>query len=253
MPSARTCTNATRLIRVVLTAAGNVEHDALVAQAQSLFGGMQGSRAGGDPPHPDFSPVSVVRTKDCEQVYVLFGAEGTSASDDRRYALTVLDTILGGGMSSRLFHEIRERRGLAYSVYSSHNPYRSAGLMTIAASTSPKNAREVVGLVREELARLVASGVSDAEVVRAKEHIKGGVLLSLESTSTHMLRLGRNELSVGRHVPAAELLERVEAVTKEQVDEWAQTMFAPGRVALTVVGPVDEGFADDAQPVSQSA
>jgi predicted Zn-dependent peptidase len=238
---------------VVLTAAGNVEHEAIAAQAQDLFGRMTGRNVAGDPPHPEFMPAGVAQRKDCEQVYVLFGVEGTSARDERRYALTLLDTILGGGMSSRLFHEIREKRGLAYSVYSSHNPYRKAGLLTIAASTSPKHAREVVALVRAELERMAHDGVSDAELARAKEHIKGGLLLSLESTSTRMLRLGRSELSVGRFVPASEIVERIEAVTKDEVEGLARTLFSPDRVALTVVGPVDEQFEDGVQLLKQSA
>ena len=183
----------------------------------------------------------------------MFGAEGASAKDDRRYPLTLLDTTLGGGMASRLFHEIREKRGLAYSVYSSHNPYRNAGLMTIAASTSPKNAREVVALVREELARMAADGVSDDELMRAKQHVKGGLLLSLESTSTRMLRLGRSELNVGRHVAATEIIEHIDGSSKADVDGLATALFGAERTALTVVGPVDERFGEDAQLLEQSA
>ncbi|HME82023.1 MAG TPA: pitrilysin family protein [Candidatus Eremiobacteraceae bacterium] len=238
---------------VVLTAAGNVDHEAITALAQDLFGEMKGDTVPADPPQPQFTPASVVRRKDCEQVYLLFGVEGTSAKDDRRYPLTLLDTILGGGMASRLFHEIREKRGLAYSVYSSHNPYRNAGLMTISASTSPKNAREVVTLVREELSRMAQHGVTDDELTRAKQHVKGGLLLSLESTSTRMLRLGRSELNVGRHVPAQEIIERIDAATKEQVEALAATLFSPERVALTAVGPVDEHFGEDAPLLQASA
>jgi predicted Zn-dependent peptidase len=225
---------------VVLTAAGNVAHDEIVAQAQALFGDMPAREAGSDPPNPQFTPASVVQRKDCEQVYILFGAPGVSSRDDRRFPISVLDTVLGGGMASRLFHEIRERRGLAYSVYSSHNAYRNAGLMTIASSTSPKHAQEVTELVRAEVARLAEQGISDAELARAKEHLKGGLLLSLESTSTRMLRLGRNELSLGKHLSVQDLTERVEAVTKEEVDREARALLALGGLALTVVGPVDE-------------
>jgi predicted Zn-dependent peptidase len=238
---------------VILTAAGNVDHETIAAQAQNLFGRMTGKNVAGDPPQPHFVPAGVAQRKDCEQMYVLFGVEGASARDDRRYALTLLDTILGGGMSSRLFHEIRERRGLAYSVYSSHNPYRNAGLLTIAASTSPKNAHEVVSLVRAELERMARTGVSDAELARAKEHVKGGLLLSLESTSTRMLRLGRSELSVGRFVPASEIIARIEAATKDEVEGLARALFVPDRVALTVVGPVDEQFEDGVALLKQSA
>ncbi|MBV8083028.1 MAG: insulinase family protein [Candidatus Eremiobacteraeota bacterium] len=238
---------------VVLTAAGNVDHEAIVAQAQALLGDMHGTNAGGDPPQPTFVPANVVRHKDCEQVYVLFGSEGTSARDECRYSATLLDTVLGGGMASRLFHEIREKRGLVYSVYSSHNPYRNAGLLTVAASTSPTHAAEVVSLVREELARMAEHGVTEAELARAKQHVKGGLLLSLESTSTRMLRLGRSELNVGRHVPAEEIIERVEAATKDDVDRLAASMFATERIALTVLGPVDEHFGEDQRPLQASA
>jgi predicted Zn-dependent peptidase len=238
---------------VVLTAAGNVDHEAIAAQAQALFGAMTGRNATGDPPQPRFMPANVVSRKDTEQVYVLFGTEGASAKDDRRYPLTLLDTTLGGGMASRLFHEIREKRGLAYSVYSSHNPYRNAGLMTIAASTSPKNAREVVTLVREELTRMAADGVSDEELLRAKQHVKGGLLLSLESTSTRMLRLGRSELNVGRHVAPTEIIEHIDGSSKADVDGLATALFGAQRTALTVVGPVDERFGEDARLLEQSA
>ena len=238
---------------IVLTAAGNVDHEAVVQQAAALFGGLEGAKAGGDPPQPTFVAANVIRRKDCEQVYVLFGAEGASAKDDRRYPLTLLDTILGGGMASRLFHEIREKRGLAYSVYSSHTPYRNAGLMTVSASTSPKHAREVVSLVRQELAKMAADGVSDAELTRAKQHVKGGLLLSLESTSTRMLRLGRSELNVGRHVAAEEIVQRIDAVTKAHVDELAASLFAPERIALTVLGPVDERLTETSQALEASA
>ena len=238
---------------IVLTAAGNVDHETIAAQAQGLFGSLAPAPAAGDPPAPRFVPAAIAVPKDFEQVYVLFGTDGTSARDERRFTLTLLDTVLGGGMASRLFHEIREKRGLAYSVYSANSPYRNAGLVTIAASTSPKNAREVIAVVRQELARIAEHGVSDGELARAKEHIKGGLLLSLESTSTRMLRLGRNELTLGRHVPVEEVIARVEAVTKDGVDAMARATFAPGQVALAVVGPVDEQFGEGVQLLQASA
>ena len=231
---------------IVITAVGNVEHDAFVAQVARCFGSVRGSGARLDPKPPSFRPVSVVKHKDCEQVYVLVGAEGTSAADERRFVYSVLDAILGGGMASRLFQEIREKRGLVYSVYSSHQMYCAAGLFTIAAATRPKNAAEVLALIRAETASLAERGVTAEEVARAKEHIKGGLLLSLESTSTRMLRLGRTELVAGRHIPPSEVIEKVDAVTKEEVEAVARTLFAPGKVALTVLGPIDEGFETQA-------
>lgn len=237
---------------VVITAVGNIDHESFVDIIRRRFGELRGGPPHNDADPPVFQPVTVVKQKDSEQVYLLIGAEGTSAADDRRYAFSVLDAILGGGMASRLFQEIREKRGLVYSVYSMHQTYRTGGLFTIAASTRPKNAAEVLALVREELVRLVEDGVTAGEVARAKEHLKGGLLLSLESTSTRMLRLGRTELVTGRAVPPSEVIEKIDAVTKEQVDAIARTLFAPGRLALTVLGPVDEHFADEAR-LAQSA
>jgi predicted Zn-dependent peptidase len=237
---------------IVVTAVGNVDHAGFVDQVARQFGGLHGGAAHPDPKPPVFRPVSVIQQKDCEQVYVLVGAEGTNASDERRYVYSVLDTILGGGMASRLFQEIREKRGLVYSVYSSHQTYRTGGLFTIAASTRPKNAAEVLGLIRSEAANMFEHGVRADEVARAKEHLKGGLLLSLESTSTRMLRLGRTELVAGRTIPPSEVIAKIEAVTKEQVDAAARALFAPGRLALTVLGPIDESFEVQAR-LAQSA
>ncbi|MDQ6767310.1 MAG: insulinase family protein [Candidatus Eremiobacteraeota bacterium] len=225
--------------RVVVTAAGSLEHAEFVKLVASWLGSMDGKFDGAEPPPPAFRPAIAGKNKDCEQVYVLIGAEGTNASDERRYPLSMLDAILGGGMASRLFQEIREKRGLAYSVYSSHNAYRNGGIFSISASTSPKNSQEVLSLIRHELTKIADEGVSADELQRAKEHIKGSLLLSLESTSTRMIRLGRSELNIGRHIPTAEVTARIDAVTKEEVDELARRLFAPQRLALTVLGPVD--------------
>ena len=237
---------------IVMTAVGNVDHDAFVAEANHRFGALRGGTAQQDPKPPIFRPVSVIEQKDCEQVYILIGAEGTSAADDRRYVYSVLDAILGGGMASRLFQEIREKRGLVYSVYSSHQTYRTGGLFTIAASTRRKNAGEVLSLIRAETNEVAERGVTPEEVARAKEHLKGGLLLSLESTSTRMLRLGRTELVAGRPIPPGEVIAKIDAVTKEQVDAAARALFAQGRLALTVLGPIDEHFEAEAR-LAQSA
>ncbi len=236
---------------VVVTAAGNVVHEQFVEQAQRLLGEMNGGLAPSDVARPEFFPIRVIQRKDCEQTYVMIGVEGMAASDERRYTVSILDAILGGGMASRLFQEIREKRGLVYSVYSMHSAYRPGGTFAVVAATRPKNAGEVVRLVRAELAQAAAEGVSESELARAKEHLKGGMLLSLESTSTRMLRLGRTELNVGRNVPASEVADRIDAVTKADVDALAAAMFGSGRIAMTVVGPVDEAFDGDA--LAQSA
>src|SRR5450755_789297 len=236
---------------VVLTAAGNVDHDALVSQAERLLGQMHGGQSPADVARPEFFPVRVVQRKDCEQTYVLIGVEGMAVSDERRYSISVLDAILGGGMASRLFQEIREKRGLVYSVYSMHNAYRPGGTFAVAAASRPQNAAEVITLVRAELASLVESGVTPEEIARAKEHLKGGLLLALESTNTRMMRLGRSELNIGRHIPASEVAARIEAVTKPEIDALAASMFGGANTALTVVGPVDADF--DSGALAESA
>ncbi|MDQ2818011.1 MAG: insulinase family protein [Candidatus Eremiobacteraeota bacterium] len=238
---------------VVVSAVGNVEHAAFASEVERLLGSLAPGSGPPDALAPVFIPASVVKQKDCEQVYVLVGAEGVSARDDRRYTMAVLDTILGGGMASRLFQEIREKRGLAYSIYSTHNIYRTGGLFTVAASTRAKNAQEVVGLIREELRRVAESGVEHDELHRAKEHLKGSLLLSLESTSTRMLRLGRSVLNLGRNVPIEEITEFIDAVSKDQVDDAARRAFDPHRLALTVLGPVDDRFETSPDSLAQSA
>jgi predicted Zn-dependent peptidase len=210
-----------------------------VGWAERLLASIDTAADVPDPAPPVFRPAVNAKNKDCEQVYLLVGAQGTSASDDRRYPLHVLDAILGGGMASRLFQEIREKRGLVYSVYSAHNTYRAGGILSVSASTSPKNFETVLTLIRAELEKMANGGVSPEELFRAKEHLKGSWLLSLESTSTRMLRLGRTELSVGRHIPTAEIISRINAVTRDEVHELARELFAPERLALTVLGPVD--------------
>jgi predicted Zn-dependent peptidase len=236
---------------VIVTAAGNVEHEAFAADVARLLGGMPSGAAVADAAAPHFHPVRVIRRKDSEQAYLMLGVEGTSSSDDRRYPLSVLDAILGGGMASRLFQEIREKRGLVYSVYSMHNAYRPGGTFAVSAATRPQNAAEVIALVRAELASLASTGVTADEIARAKEHLKGGLLLALESTNTRMMRLGRSELNVGRHISATEVAARIEAVTKAEIDALAAAMFGDAGTALTVVGPVDEDI--DAGVLAESA
>jgi len=236
---------------VIVAAAGNVDHATFAADVERLLGGLRGGAPIADAPAPQFHSVRVVRRKESEQTYLMLGVEGTSSADDRRYPLSVLDAILGGGMASRLFQEIREKRGLVYSVYSMHNAYRPGGTFAVSAATRPQNAAEVISLVRAELASLAASGVTADEIARAKEHLKGGLLLALESTNTRMMRLGRSELNVGRHIPASEVAARIEAVTKPDIDALAASMFAGSSTALTVVGPVDDDF--DAGVLAESA
>jgi predicted Zn-dependent peptidase len=226
---------------VVFAAAGNIEHEAIVSLVEKAFDGYAGH---GEPPVPErpvLTPARIVRTKDTEQAYVVLGTQGLSVCDDRRFALSVLDTIIGGGMSSRLFQEVREKRGLAYSVYSFQQGYRDAGLFGVSAGTSPASVQECVDVIVDELSKMAEAGPTETEVNLAKEHIKGSLTLSLEASSSRMIRLGRSEFNIGRQMSIEEIEEHVNAVDVEAVHGLARELLVLGRLGLCVLGPVDEG------------
>lgn len=225
---------------VVVTAAGNIDHERIVELFAKSFENFTGSCSLPVAESPYTTPSAMFRHKDSEQAYLVFGAQGLSVRDERRYVVAVLDTILGGGMSSRLFQEIREKRGLVYTVYSFQAAYRGAGLFAIYAGTSPRNVQECVNVITEQLARLREEKIEDAELHLAKEHMKGNLTLSLESTSSRMIRLGRSEFSLGRQVSTEEIEAAIDLVTAEQVQALARDLFAPSRAGLCVLGPVEE-------------
>ncbi len=225
---------------VVVAAAGNVEHDRFVELVADEFASFEGSCARPVPEAPRATPDRLVRQKDSEQAYVVVGTQGLSIRDERRYALSLLDTILGGGMSSRLFQEIREKRGLVYTVYSFQAAYRAAGLFGAYAGTSPKNVQACIDLVVEQFAKIRDVRVGHDELHLAKEHIKGSLTLSLESTSSRMIRLGRNEFALGRHVAPEEIEHRIDAVTADEVQELARDLLLEEHLGLCIIGPVDE-------------
>ncbi len=225
---------------VVVTAAGNLVHDDVVELVAAAFAGFSGMAHSPPADRPRLTPAVSLTYKDTEQAYVLLGSRGLSLRDEDRYALSVLDTILGGGMSSRLFQEVREKRGLAYSVYSFQQGYRDAGLFGIYAGTSPDRVQECVDVICAELDAALA-GVSDAEVALAREHLKGNLTLALESTSSRMMRLGRNELVYGRQIAVEEIETRINAVDAAAVERVARVVLAPETRGLCVLGPLDEG------------
>ncbi|HKU66473.1 MAG TPA: pitrilysin family protein [Candidatus Baltobacteraceae bacterium] len=229
---------------VVVAAAGNVDHDRIVEMFEKAFAGFSGRCDLPLPETPDATPNSLFRHKDSEQAYVVLGTRGLSVCDDRRYVLSVLDTILGGGMSSRLFQEIREKRGLVYTVYSFQAAYRGAGLFAVYAGTSPQSVPECVSVVCDQFAQLREHPVSEAELRLAKEHIKGSLTLSLESTSSRMIRLGRSEFSLGRQLTTEEIEQRVEAVSAAEIQTLAQELLAEDNMGLCVLGPVDEAAVE---------
>ncbi|GAC1387777.1 MAG: pitrilysin family protein [Vulcanimicrobiaceae bacterium] len=229
---------------VVVAAAGNIEHDKVVALFEKNLAGFAGSCPLPTPEKPATTPSTLFRGKDTEQAYVVLGTTGLAVNDDRRYVLSVMDTILGGGMSSRLFQEIREKRGLVYSVYSFQAAYRGAGLFAVYAGTSPDNVKECVEVIRDQFGILRHARVSDNELRLAKEHIKGSLTLSLESTSSRMIRLGRNEFSLGRQTTTEEIEACVDAVSAEEIQNLANELLDDDRIGLCVLGPVDETQVD---------
>jgi predicted Zn-dependent peptidase len=229
---------------VLVAAAGNVDHDEVVALAEKSFGAFRGACTIDRPEKPQTTPDTLFKQKDSEQAYVVMGTRGLSLRDERRYVLSVMDTILGGGMSSRLFQEIREKRGLVYTVYSFQAAYREAGLFGVYAGTSPKNVGECVALIGEQFTNMRDAVVDEADLQLAKEHIKGSLTLALESTSSRMIRLGRSEFSLGRQLTTEEIEERVDAVNAAQIRELAEELLDPASLGLCVLGPVDENAVD---------
>ncbi len=225
---------------VVATAAGNVDHDAFVALVAERFNEFGGSCPPVRSESPQAAPTTHFKHKDTEQAHLVIGAQSLSVRDERRYQLAVLDTLLGGGMSSRLFQEVREKRGLVYSVYSFQAGYRETGLFGAYAGTSPENVRTCIDVISQEFAKMRDVTVGADELSRAKEHIKGSLTLSLEATSSRMIRLGRNEFALGRDLAPEEVEERVDAVTGEEVRALACDLLAQDRIGLCVLGPVDE-------------
>jgi predicted Zn-dependent peptidase len=234
---------------IVVTAAGRVDHSQVLDLVTAAFG----DRLGGEGrPAPlrlgDGAPARPARTtglisRRTEQTHLLLGTPAMGRLDERRYAAAVLDTAVGGGMSSRLFQEIREKRGLVYSVGSALSHYAGAGAFSVYAGCSKKRVPEVLRLIREELDRVAADGITAEEVARGRGQLKGGMVLGLEDTGSRMSRLGKSELSYGRYEPVRDVLARLDAVDEAQVRAIATELFAQ-ETCLAVVGPYRESDLD---------
>jgi len=227
---------------MLITAAGHIEHRRLVELVAREFAHLRPA----DEQFADASPVPHARIttrskKELEQVHICLGVPSYPMTDQRRYALAVLNNILGGGMSSRLFQNIRERQGLAYAVFSELNPYRDAGILSIYAGTALETAGQVVRSVTQEFASMKEALITDEELRRAKDHLKGSLMLSLESTSARMSNLARQELYFGRFFSLDEIMASIEGVTREEVRSIACEFFHPEQIGVTVLGNLD-GF-----------
>jgi predicted Zn-dependent peptidase len=227
---------------LIVTAAGHVEHARVVELVSEGFAGLSPVPNGATSAAPGSFPVLATQSKrELEQVHICIGVPSVPLNDERRYAVAVLNTILGGGMSSRLFQNIRERQGLAYAVFSELTPYSDAGLLTVYAGTALEKTEKVIGLVAQEFSNLKREPVTEEELRRAKDHLKGSLMLSLESTGARMSNLARQEMYFGRFFTLDEILDSIESVTRESLQDLAREFFQPEQAAATVVGNLN-GF-----------
>jgi predicted Zn-dependent peptidase len=227
---------------MVITAAGHLEHVQLMGLVAERFAKLAPSTNGTADGKPQHAPHVTLRTKhELEQVHICIGAQALPMTDSRRFAVAVLNICLGGGMSSRLFQNIRERQGLAYSIFSELISYRDTGLLSVYAGTSLDTAEKLVRSVLDELRRMKDEPISEEELRRAKDHLKGATLLALEGSGQRMNNLARYHIYFNRHFTAPELIALLESVTAEDVQQLARQFFQSDRLAASVVGNLD-GF-----------
>lgn len=224
----------------VISIAGNFD-DGVIELLEKHFGQFS---AGGDNrpiPVPKFQSTVLFHAKQTEQNHICLSLPGCSLHDPLLYPMILLNNVLGGGMSSRLFQEIREKRGLAYSVYSYHSAYVDCGTFTVYTGTAPKQTEDVMKITLELLQELKDKGLTESELTKGREQLKGSLILSLESTGSRMNRLGKNELLLGRHYNLDEMIEKIEAITLEDIQTLIRTVFSRS-FALAMVGQSDRSI-----------
>lgn len=223
---------------MLITAAGHLTHGQAVGLAEEQFGALSRGNITAAGPIPVAHPHALYRRKrELEQTHICLGTPAYPYAHEKRFASYVLNTILGGGMSSRLFQNIREKYGLVYAVFSGLSAYRDAGILSIYAGTAPGNARKVVSLIIAEFRNLKNNSIPADELQRAKDYLKGSLLLGLESTTSRMANIARQELYYGQCITLDEVSARIDAVTREDVVEVARELFQSDRIAVTVLGP----------------
>lgn len=231
---------------IVVAAAGNIDHDQiveLVSRALARRSVAGGERANVRPPLVQAPPPQLrFQQKDTEQYHVCLAAPGISRSDRRRFAASILDAILGGSASSRLFQEIREKRGMAYAVYSFVSQYTDTGQVGVYVGTREDNLAEALAITAEQIAEIAAGKLQPREIERAKENLKGRILLSMESTSTRMNRLGKSLITDTELLSLDRIVAEIDAVEPESVSELAATLLASDRLSAACIGPDEDRF-----------
>jgi len=225
---------------MIFSAAGNLEHDQFVESVTQKFSTVRLGDAAHEERAPEASARIILRNKKAlEQVQICLGVPSPPITDGNRYITLILNTVLGGGMSSRLFQTIREERGMAYSIYSDLNPYRDTGTLCVYAGTSSGKTLDAIDLILAEFTKLKEAPLGDEELTRAKDQVKGNILMGLESSNSRMANLARQEMYFQQFFTVDEIIARIDAVTAEQVQTMAQRLFDPEKIAVTLLGRLD--------------
>ncbi|MCK9418418.1 MAG: insulinase family protein [Nitrospirae bacterium] len=230
---------------IVISVAGNFEHARLIELLNESFGKLARGGETKKEITPVFNQAIAVKKKQLEQVQICVGCKGMQYTHEDRFVISALNTVLGNSMSSRLFQEIREQNALAYSIYSYVTSYRDTGLLTVYAGADPLNALEVVRLVTREFGKIKDEGITPAEETRVRNQIKGSLVLSLESSTSHMSRLARQEIYFGKYLSMDDIIKGVEKVTAEQVKHVAGQLFTRENISLTILGPLNKSDVPD--------
>ena len=230
---------------IVISVAGNFEHGRLIELLEGAFGKLSRKGKPKQDRAPAFRQAVVVKKKQLEQVQVCLGCKGLQYTHDDRFVIMALNTILGNSMSSRLFQEVREQNALAYSIYSYVTAYRDAGLLTVYAGTDPANATQAIGLIVKELGKIRDEGITPAEDRRVKDQIKGNLVLSLETSNSHMGRIARQEIYFGKYLSVDDIIKAVDKVTAAQIQGLAKQLFMRENLSLSILGPLNRSDLPD--------
>jgi predicted Zn-dependent peptidase len=228
---------------MVVAAAGSIEHQGVVDLVAERFGDWSGETVEHETGEAAPWPVVKITRRETEQAHIVIGGKGLTRSDEKRWAFEVLNHVLGSGMSSRLFREVREERGLAYAIYGFKMAYADAGAWGVYVGTTPSQTETAMGVIKDELNKVVEEGITTEELDRAKGSMRGGLALAMEDPNSRMVRLGRDELAGMPHLSVDERLAKLEAVTLDEVKAIAGELFT-GQRMIGAVGPYEEGELD---------
>ena len=226
--------------RIFISAAGNIEHDRFVDLVGQQFESINAGNSFPVRVTPTSQSKVAIHSKDLEQIHICMGTKGLSITDPKRYTFSLINTILGGNMSSRLFQQIRENRGLAYSIYSFISSHVDTGMSGVYVGVDPKNAKESIEVILNEISKLKKIPVDSTELRSAKEYTKGNLMLASESIDSQMVRLAQHEIHFGRYIPLQEVVNKIEEVTADDIIDLASTLFDNDQFAITLLGPVTD-------------